>query len=328
MRQQICNVANIILRPFKITALKAKDLSELLLFKENLLALYNDRCGWDRENNETIACIIFSKDRAMQLHAFLASFYEKITPPITTHVLYHTSGQDHQQSYDELQKLHRNFPVKFHKQTNNKSFRKNLISLLTEFHESKIIFFVDDIVVTEKIDLNDLLQFDPDKFVPSLRLGLNIKKNYTANTQQPLPDFKNGLNTDSDKISWRWGEGNLDWGYPLSVDGHIFLRQEILTMLKLIRFSAPNTLEDALQSFKPLFTSRLGIAYKKSKIMNIPCNKVQEENRNSHGNIHQDLLLKKWQDGFAIDLENVYGYINSSPHEEIDIRFTKRNSFA
>ena len=42
--------------------------------------------------------------------------------------------------------------------------------------ESKIIFFVDDIVVTEKIDLNELLQFDPGKFVPSLRMGLNIKK--------------------------------------------------------------------------------------------------------------------------------------------------------
>lgn len=327
MRQQLCNAANVVLGPLKIIALKAKDLSELLLFKENLIALYNDRCGWNKDDNDEIACIIFSKDRAMQLHAFLASFYEKITPPLTTHVLYHTSSQDHQQSYDELQKLHRNFPVQFHKQTNNKSFRKNLISLLTEFQESKIIFFVDDIVVTEKIDLNDLLRFAPDKFVPSLRLGLNIKKNYTANTLQPLPDFQDGLTSDSDKIIWHWREGSLDWGYPLSVDGHIFLRKEILAMLKLLRFSAPNTLEDALQSFNPLFTNRLGVAYTKSKIMNIPWNKVQEENKNFHGNIHQDSLLQKWQEGFAIDLANVYGYINSSPHEEIDIRFTKRNNF-
>jgi len=61
--------------------------------------------------------------------------------------------------------------------------------------------------------------------------------------------------------------------------------------------------------------------------MNIPCNKVQEENKNISGSIHQDLLLKKWQDGFAIDLKNIYGYTNAGPHEEIDIRFIKRNKF-
>lgn len=326
MRQHICNIANAILRPLKIIALKAKDLSELLLFKENLITLYNDRCNWGRETKREIVCVVFSKDRAMQLHAFLTSLYEKITPSITTHVLYYTSSQAHQQSYDELQQLHLGFPIQFHRQKNSNSFRNDLIPLLNDCHESNIIFFVDDIVVTEKIDLNDLLQFDPDKFVPSLRMGRNISKNYTTNSQQPLPDFKNGLTTDSDKIIWRWREGILDWGYPLSVDGHIFLRQEILSMLKLLRFSAPNTLEDVLQGFLPLFTNRFGVAYTKSKIMNIPCNKVQEENKNFHGNIHQYLLLKKWQDGFAIDLENVYGYINKSPHEEIDIRFLKRTN--
>ena len=324
MRQQLCNIANIILRPLKITAIKAKDLSEILLFKENLIALYNDRCEWDRKDNEKIACVVFSKDRAMQLHAFLTSFHEKITPSITTHVLYHTSSQEHQQSYDELQKLHQLLPILFHRQTNNKSFRNDLISLLTGSHESKIIFFVDDIVVTEKIDLNDLRQFDTDKFVPSLRMGLNIKKNYTTNARQPLPNFQNILCNESDKIVWRWREGILDWGYPLSVDGHLFFRQEIVSMLMLIQFSAPNTLEDALQCFIPLFKNRSGIAYAKSKIMNIPCNRVQEENNNYHGDIHQDFLLEKWRDGFAIDLESKYGYNNSSPHEEIDIRLTKR----
>lgn len=324
MRQRLCNIANFFLRPLGISALKTSDLSELLFLKENLIALYNNRCEWKEGNNEGIACVVFSKDRAMQLYAFLTSFYEKITPLITTHVLYHASGQGHQQSYDDLQRLNRSFPICFHKQTNNKSFRTDLISLLNDFHESKIIFFVDDIVVTEKIDLNDLLRFDSDKFVPSLRMGMNIKKNYITQ-QLPFPEFQNGLNVNSDKIVWCWREGMLDWGYPLSVDGHIFLRKEILAMLNCLWFAAPNTLEDAIQIFKPLFINRLGIAYTKSKIMNIPINKVQEENKNSHGNIHQDLLLEKWQDGFAINLEDIYGYINSSVHEEINIRFIRRS---
>ena len=328
MRRQLCNLANIILRPVKIKALKEKDLSELISFQKKLIALYNDRCGGEAEHNNNVACIVFSKDRVMQLHAFLTSFYEKITPSITAHVLYHTSNDDHQQAYDDLQQLHSGMPIRFHRQTDNKSFRNNLIALLTAFQESRIIFFVDDIVVTEKIDLNDLLRFNPDKFVPSLRMGLNIRKNYTTNTEQPLPNFQNEPGNDSDKIVWLWREGILDWGYPLSVDGHIFSRHELLSIIKLIHFSAPNTLEDALQAFNPLFTNRLGIAYTKSKILNIPCNKVQEENKNFCGDIHQDSLLKKWQDGLAIDLTNIYGHNNNSPHEEIDIRFTKRNNLS
>lgn len=328
MRRQLCNLANIILRPVKITTLKTKDLSELIHFQEKLIALYNDRCEWERKHNEEIACVVFSKDRAMQLHAFLTSFHEKVTPSITAHVLYHTSTEDHHQSYGDLQKLHKDSPVRFHKQTNNNSFRDDLFLLLTGFHQSRLIFFVDDIVVTEKVDLNDLIRLDPDKFIPSLRMGLNISKNYTTNTQQPFPDFQNGANNVPGKVTWLWRDGLLDWGYPLSVDGHIFSRQELLSMMRLIHFSAPNTLEDALQVFNPLFIDRLGIACTKSKIMNIPCNKVQKENKNIHGTVHQDVLLKKWQDGFAIDLASIYGYNNSSPHEEIDIKFTQRSNFA
>lgn len=328
MRQRICNIANAILRPLKITALKTKDFSEILMLNENLIALYNDRCAEDEKRNNELVCVVFSKDRAMQLHAFLTSFREKITPSIAAHVLYSASGQDHQQSYDQLQELHRDLPVTFHKQTNSKSFRDDLISLLATFPEDKIIFFVDDIVVVENVDLNDLLGFDTDKFVPSLRMGLNIKENYTTNTGQPLPDIQTRTEADPDKIVWHWHQGTLDWSYPLSVDGHIFSRREILSMLRLLQFSAPNTMEDALQSFNPIFTNRFGVACSKSKIINIPCNKVQDENKNFHGNIHQDLLLEKWQGGFAIDLEPIYGYINKSPHEEIDIHFIKRKTIA
>lgn len=326
MRQHICNLANAILHPLKITALKTKNLSELLAFKESLISLYNARCDWESQHNNELVSVVFSKDRAMQLHAFLTSFRKKITPSIATHVLYYASNKAHQQSYDQLQKLLQDLPITFHKQINSTSFRDDIISLLTTFRESKIIFFVDDIVVTEDIDLNDLLRFDLDKFVPSLRMGLNIKENYTTNTEQSLPDIQKTTKTDSDKIIWHWHKGTLDWGYPLSVDGHIFSRQEILSILRLLRFSAPNTMEDALQSFNPIFMNRLGVAYKKSKIMNIPCNKVQAENKNFHGNIHQDLLLDKWLAGYAIDLETIYGYTNKSPHEEIDIRFTKRQN--
>ncbi|MBU0663912.1 MAG: hypothetical protein KJ990_05130 [Proteobacteria bacterium] len=324
MRKFICRLANNLLRPIKLRVLEAKDLADLQNQNRNLISLYNTRSRWKNEKGDSLCCIVFSKDRAMQLHAFLTSFREMIQKPVTVHVLYYVSTPNHKRSYDDLQKLHSKHVAIFHRQKNNASFQEDLLSLIAGFDDNRIVFFVDDIVATEKINFADLLAFDPDSFVPSLRLGLNIRKNYTVGQNQPLPEFHSHMAIDEDKIVWNWHNGFLDWGYPLSIDGNIFSRLEILEMLKLISFSAPNSLEDKLQNFMPLFSERLGVAYKKSRIINIPCNKVQSENRNISGDIHQDELLRKWQDGLSIDLEKIYGYTNISPHEEIGISFVDR----
>lgn len=324
MRQHLCDLVNFLLSPLKINAITKKNLSENLRLRDNLISLYNDRCKWEKKINATAACLVFSKDRVMQLNAFLTSLYSKISSPLTTHVLYVTSSAEHQQSYEELDRLFHDFPIHFHRQKNSASFKSDLLALLTDFSDSKIVFFVDDIVVTENINLDDLLKFDTDLFVPSLRLGLNLKENYTTCSPQPLPDFHDEGLSDVDKIIWHWQKGVLDWGYPLSVDGHIFLRQEMLSMLKLIDFSAPNSMEDSLQCFKPLFAKRYGVAYKKSKIMNLPCNKVQTENQNLSGSIHQDELLQKWNDGYVINLAKFDCFENTSAHQETDIQFIKK----
>ncbi|MGV1098503.1 hypothetical protein ACUUL3_03725 [Thiovibrio sp. JS02] len=324
MRQHLCGFADRLLSPFKIKAVTEKKFSETLRLRDNLISLYNARCAWEKKNDPNAACLVFSKDRAMQLHAFLASLYGKITPTITTHVLFHTSNAAHQQSYEELARLCNGFPIRFHRQQSGGSFREDLISLLTDCPEGKVVFFVDDIIVTEKIDLHDLLGFDTDRFVPSLRLGLNLTGNYTTGRPQPLPPLRERVIADTDKITWQWQDGLLDWGYPLSVDGHLFSRQEMVAMLTLIPFSAPNSLEDRLQCFRPLFAERHGVAYRKSKIMNLPCNRVQTENRNLAGNIHQDHLLEKWNAGYVIDLEKFAGFNNTSAHQELDVQFIKR----
>lgn len=324
MRRRICQLANLLLKPFKINAITQKEFVATLRLQEQLIALYNARRIWEEDTTANVACLVFSKDRAMQLHAFLTSFFQKVSPHLTVHILFHTSSQDHEKSYRDLKEYFQDLPVYFHRQDNATSFKKDLLAILSGLHESKILFFVDDIIVTEETDINDLLQFDTDLFVPSLRLGLNLTTSYTTQREQPLPTLHPNLVRDQDKIAWQWQDGILDWGYPLSLDGHLFRRQEMLAMLQLLPFSAPNSLEDALQCFKPLFASRFGVAYKKSKIMNLPCNRVQTENKNLSGNIHQDDLLRQWNNGYVIDLSLFDKFTNTSAHQEIAIRFQKR----
>ena len=68
------------------------------------------------------------------------------------------------------------------------------------------------------------------------------------------------------------------------------------------------------------------MSFRKSRIVNIPANKVQEEINNLHGAIHQDDLLQKWFDGLAIDYAQFRGWNNRSVHQEANFPFIKRDS--
>lgn len=267
--------------------------------------------------------VVFSKDRALQLHALLCSYSEKVVSPVPLHVLYHTSTPSHQGAYEEVMEI---FSGKFSfiKQSSNNSFRDNLITLLDSLLAQKVFFLVDDVLIVDKFDMQDFTKFDTDKIVPSLRMGLNLNKCYTIQKEQPLPELLPYAEIDEDKIFWKWNQGVYDWSYPLSVDGHFFPTQEIAAMTKLIDFSAPNSYEDQLQKFYRFFLIRMGVGYKKSKIVNIPCNKVQKENKNICGNTHQDFLLEKWLNGYRMDYRSLYGFSNISAHQEIPFEFIKR----
>jgi len=276
------------------------------------------KARWEKlENLSSVECIVFSKDRALQLHGLLSTLREKVSPVVPVHVLYLASSSSHQKAYDDVKDMFGKHNVCFIQQTNKYSFKQDLMEILFSLTCDMLFFLVDDILFTEPLDLNDILKFDPDQFVPSIRMGQNLTRCYVLQSPQPLPHFFDHLVSESDKIVWKWDKGELDWGYPLSVDGHFFARREMAAMASLITFSAPNSFEDQLQIFKPWFQNRYGIGYKKSRIVNIPCNRVQAEIDNLYGDTHQDELLKRWHQGYQIDYEKFYLLLNESAHQEL-----------
>ena len=321
MQKTIYPIINYVLKKFGLTLQKLEKMWE----REAFAKLYESRIKHiPLSSIHPAECIVFSKDRALQLHALISSYLGKVASPVPLHILYHTSTPSHRKAYDEVRELFSNNDISFTKQDDSNSFRSNLISLLKSVHSEKIFFLVDDVLFVEDFDIKDLVKFDTDKFVPTLRMGLNLKKCYTVQKDQPLPKLIPNIVKDKDKITWQWDQGVYDWSYPLSLDGHFFSTQEIATMIQLTDFSAPNTLEDQLQKFRRFFLFRKGIAYKKSRIVNIPCNKVQIENKNLYGDLHQDFLLEQWQQGYQMDFRGLYGFMNESAHQEIPFRFIKR----
>ena len=321
MQKYICSTLNLILKKFGLTLQNYEEKWERHAFAK----LYESRIKYVPASSiHPAECIAFSKDRALQLHALISSYLEKVASPLPVRILYQASTPSHRKAYEEVIEIFPDNNISFTKQDSDNSFRRNLISLLNSVNSEKIFFLVDDILFVEDFDIEDFVKFDTDKFVPTLRMGLNLNKCYTVQKNQPLPELIPAIIKDKDKITWRWNQGAYDWSYPLSLDGHFFSSQEIITMIQLIDFSAPNTLEDQLQKFRRFFLFRKGIAYNKSRIVNIPCNKVQIENKNLCGNMHQDFLLEQWQKGYQMDYQKLYGVNNTSAHQEISFNFRTR----
>ena len=280
---------------------------------------------WNKIDNPCgIECIVFSKDRALQLHGLLSTFRQKVIPCVPIYVLYLASSSLHQKAYDDVKEIFTNQGVRFIQQKNNRSFKQDLMEIIFSLTGDILFFLVDDILFTESVDLNDILKLDLDEFVPSLRMGENIARCYVLQKPQKMPLFLNHEAAEGDKIVWQWSAGEMDWNYPLSVDGHFFARREMTAMAALISFDAPNSFENQLQIFRPWFLNRYGIGYKKSKIMNIPCNRVQTEVNNLSGNIDAAEMLAQWQQGYQIDYKKLFGMINESVHQEIVLPLTLR----
>jgi hypothetical protein len=265
MRASFRTAINTFLRKFDLVLTDEEAEWERTAFAE----LYRSRIGHVASpGTRPVECIVFSKDRALQLHALLASSLEKVTPQVPFHVLYHASTQAHQRAYEEVRELFPRTGISFHKQASDGSFRDDLMRLLQAICSERMFFLVDDIVFTEDFDVTDFANLDTDTFVPTLRMGLNLKKCYTLQAEQPLPPLTPGPTKET--MTWTWGDGRYDWSYPLSVDGHFFSTHEMTTLVRLIDFSAPNTLEDQLQKFRRFFLSRTGICYRKSRSSTYP----------------------------------------------------------
>ena len=257
------------------------------------------------DNKLNSECVVFSKDRAMQLHALLATFFEKVEHYCPINVIYTCSTEEHTKSYQQLMILFKDKPVNF---IYEKNFKEQLINLLEKMDSTKVFFLCDDQYVKESFDLNSITKFNPLSIMFSLNRGLDSTKN--VGVQYDLPKFIDNIIDDSDKKVWIWKDNakSPDWAYPLSVGGVFFSTREMKILLEMIDFTGPNTLEGKLQDFSDIFVGRYGVCSKQAIIGSTPCNIVSTESNCPDTGTHGvNELLEKWKSGYRIKYEDFYG---------------------
>jgi hypothetical protein len=259
-----------------------------------------------------IECVIFSKDRPIQLNALLESFYKNCTDDIRFIVLFKYSDEKFRTAYNELSQIYFEKKIILVEENN---FRVDLLNILSNINSKYLFFLVDDIIFKSQFTFNNYLSLNNrDKYILSLRLGNNLNFSFTKSKPQKLPNFE----IVDDFFSWNFRKSELDWAYTFSVDGNLYITNQIKLMSSLVDFNGPNSYESNMNFYRILFYLKRGLCFKKSKLVNVSLNRVQDEILNLSGNYNIDELCKIWSNNLKIDVTKFSDIENESAHIEVE----------
>lgn len=259
--------------------------------------------------------IILSKNRASQLHLLLESI-EKNSNSLfdTIEVVYLFTNKDYEDGYDKLIDSFKN--VEFTMETN---FHKNILDSI-DSNLPYTTFMVDDDVLYRPIlsTQEEILgEVTDDVCCFSLRLGLNCTYSHPANLHYEInrPEVYNEFVT----VNFR--DQQVDFGYPLSVDGHIFKTKLIKNILiNMGNFMNPTFLEGGLQRFLGDVPPKM-VFFKTSCLVGVPVNRVSETHPNRNGVVFSfpvEELNSKYLNNKIIDFDSMDFNGIDGPHKEIE----------
>ena len=261
--------------------------------------------------------IAFSRNRPIQLHALLSSMRDFVDGDYRVRVI-HRYDDEYRGSLDEVKSL--NSGVEF---IDEIDFRDQVIEAVKNSSEA-CAFLVDDIIFKEKFNPSvpkSVLDANQSAFCFSLRLGLHLDYCFPTDSKMTVP---NG-NVFEGMFAWQWQGASFDWGYPLSVDGHVFRKDQMLEIIGSIPFRNPNELESNMQAIIHHFSLPPHcISFIRSPLLNVPMNRVQDEFKNRCLDVSVETLHDAWNSGNEIDRSHLSGYINHGPHEPLTLSFKKR----
>jgi len=267
----------------------------------------------------TLAVIIFSRDRAMQLHANLSSLkkYAQHYKQAHIYVLYKT--EKYQYQYDQLVKEFNE--VSFVRETN---LTEQSHKILLKYNA--IMYVVDDTIFYRNFNIVtclDCLFSHNEALGFSLRIGRNITRSHISNTDIEQPKFQK---LDDNYFRFAWPKKQRDFGYPLEVSSSIYRTSDIIPLLKKVH-GDPGSIESYLNQQKNQFreSKPFLLCHDKSVAFACPVNIIRDTTRCPHGRKYSysiEKLAALFDEGNRIDISVISELINAC-HVEMEYKFTK-----
>ncbi len=270
-----------------------------------------------------VACVVFSKDRPLQLDALLRSLENNCedSGEIRVTTLYVASVAYYAGLYRQVMLDHPS--VEFRRETD---FRSDVVDSIGQ--GPYVLFLVDDSLFVSSFHLRDalnLLERDPGCLGFSLRLGRNTTYCYAQDKPQHVPSFDD---TAAPLLVYSWPGTDCDFEYPLELSSSIYRSSDLLPLLKSLDYRNPNTLEAALADRARDLAARLPrlACYERSVALSIPANLVQTAwpNRVSAlPELDAMSLARRYERGWRVDVHRYQGFLPNSCHQELDFFFTR-----
>lgn len=249
-------------------------------------------------------CVIFSRNRAIQLYSLLTSIRDHVGFSITkTYVLYKVTEDHFAQGYRILEEEFSNITW-----MSQQHFRRDLISIIGSFDkDTPVLFFVDDNIVYRPINQ---VTFPEDACFYSMRLS--------RQHGYPCPPFVE----DDSYLKWKWSYQGEKWNYPFSVDGNLYRAGVVYDLIRALDFEAPNSFESALTFYMkdhPQKYCPYGYAPLSPAVYNNPLNKVQQEGHTFHGSTYTAQALNQcFLEGLRFDQAKLYNQEPSNCHHLVE----------
>ena len=156
---------------------------------KKISAVYAKRNG----NKNAIVGVIFSRDRALQLHALLKSYFLNATSPVRLVVFYSTSTRDHAKAYLTIKQTVRDQELNVNFIDHKGDFKDKLEAMLRRIKENKIFFLCDDDLFINKINFRQLNSIKTSNYIFSFRHSPNIKVNSKCPNRRKIDSYNNSV---------------------------------------------------------------------------------------------------------------------------------------
>lgn len=287
-----------------------------------------------------ITNIIFSKDRAAQLHLLLESI-EKNSAGIFNdiRVIFAASSDAFEEGYDGVMaEFAGKMPIKFIPEGCYSNFKIAVEDSVYQVNTAFTCFMVDDNILYRPIASRDDLYGYIDKNVGmhrqaacfSLRLGQNcIVQDYHRGEMATLPrdiEYEKNYLDSWNNSFMKWDTKQVspysNFGYRLSVDGHIMCTTLARQLAVDYDYHQPNSMEGAWTAEKKIPEGMA--SYTTSVLINSPTNRVQDYAKNlagQHFGITAERLNQMYLSGKRIDLDAIDFTCIQGCHQELEMKF-------
>lgn len=276
-----------------------------------------------------IHAVIFSKNRACQLDLCLRTLLKHFPSKEDIHKVTVLFKATNEQFLNTYTKCSQKFPeVVFRKESKSDGFYLQLVRILSIAEPVPYVaFLTDDDIIYRKppkfaVDIINHSMFGSRVF--SLRLGRNthVQDPYNGIRAIPPETYISG----NGHTDWPWDKipNHTNFGYPMSLDGHIFHQKEIVDIICDLpdTIENPNHLEIELNNKRFYLENTWMSSFGKSVLFNTPLNRVQSVCENNAGRWFPkspEFLNEQYLNGKRLSVDNLDPEIICGCHQEVDL---------